>query len=58
MGSIAAAVVCPVLALYYYWGHWLSWLVITLTALVVVWAHRSNIRRLREGTESTIGRKK
>lgn len=58
VGSIAAAVVCPVLALYYYWGHWLSWLVITLTALVVVWAHRSNIRRLREGTESTIGRKK
>lgn len=58
VGSIAAAVLCPVLALYFYWGHWLPWIVITLTALVVVWAHRANIQRLRAGTESRIGGKK
>lgn len=58
VGSIAAAVVCPVLALYFYWGQWVPWLVIAATACIVVWAHRANIGRLRAGTENKIGSKK
>lgn len=57
-GSVAAALACPLLALYYYWGDWLCWGVITAVALVVVWAHRGNIDRLRHGTERRIGDKK
>lgn len=57
-GSVAAALACPLLALYYYWGDWLCWAVITAVALVVVWAHRGNIDRLRHGTERRIGDKK
>lgn len=58
VGSIAAAAVCPLLGLYFYWGHWVAWLIITATALVVIWAHRANIARLRAGTENRIGAKK
>ena len=56
-GSIAAAGICPVFALYFYWGDWLSWAICTVAALTVVWAHRANIARLRAGTESRIGKK-
>lgn len=58
VGSIAAAVMCPLLGLYFYWGHWVSWVIIAATALVVIWAHRTNIQRLRAGTENKIGSKK
>ena len=58
VGSIAAAVACPLLALYFYWGQWVPWLIILATAGVVVWAHRANIQRLRAGTENKIGSKK
>lgn len=58
VGSIAAAVVCPVLALYFYWGEWVPWLIIAATACTVIWAHRANIQRLRAGTENKIGAKK
>ena len=36
----------------------MCWGVITAVALVVVWAHRGNIDRLRHGTERRIGDKK
>lgn len=58
VGSIAAAAVCPLLGLYFYWDSWVAWLIITATALVVIWAHRANIARLRAGTENRIGAKK
>lgn len=58
VGSIAAAVVCPLLGLYFYWGQWAPWIIILATACVVVWAHRANIGRLRAGTENKIGSKK
>lgn len=60
VGSIAAAVLCPILGLYYYGldGQWVPWLIITATAAVVIWAHRENIARLRAGTENKIGSKK
>ncbi|MCI8468670.1 MAG: glycerol-3-phosphate 1-O-acyltransferase PlsY [Eggerthellaceae bacterium] len=57
-GSLAAAVACPFFALYYYWGDWPCWAIITAVALTVVWAHRGNIDRLRHGTERRIGAKK
>lgn len=58
VGSIAAAAICPLLALYFYWGQWVPWLIIAATACVVIWAHRANIQRLRAGTENKIGGKK
>ena len=54
VGSIAAAAICPLLALYFYWGQWVPWLIIAATACVVIWAHRANIARLRAGTENKI----
>lgn len=54
-GSLAAAVLCPILALYLYWGNWLAWLQFAIAAITVIWAHRQNIVRLRAGTESRIG---
>lgn len=54
-GSLTAAVACPVLALWFYGGHWLGWAIILVVALTVIWAHRGNIARLRAGTESRIG---
>ena len=56
-GSIAAAAVCPFIALVVYWGHPLAILGCTVTALVVIWAHRGNIQRLSRGTESKLGQK-
>lgn len=55
VGSIAAAVLCPLLGLFFFWGHWVAWGLITLTAGVVIWAHRGNIARLRAGTENRVG---
>ena len=52
------AAICPLLALYFYWGQWVPWLIIAATACVVIWAHRANIARLRAGTENKIGGKK
>lgn len=54
-GSLAAAVACPLFALYYYWGDWVSFALISLGAVTVIWAHRANIQRLLSGTESKIG---
>ncbi len=58
VGSIAAALLCPFFAFYFYWGNWLAACLISVVALVVVWAHRENIARLRAGNENRIGSKK
>lgn len=55
IGSIAAAVLCPFLALYWYWGDPFGWVLVSLAAVLVFWAHRANIQRLRQGTEPRIG---
>lgn len=55
VGSLAAAVACPFIALVVFWGNWLAWLLVLLAALTVIWAHRQNIQRLIAGTESRIG---
>ncbi|WP_251179355.1 glycerol-3-phosphate 1-O-acyltransferase PlsY [Adlercreutzia agrestimuris] len=54
-GSLAAALLCPFLALYYFWGYPFGWACCLVAALVVIWAHRSNISRLRNGCENRIG---
>jgi glycerol-3-phosphate acyltransferase PlsY len=54
-GSVAAAVLCPFMALWRFWNTPVAFVMCTAAALTVVWAHRSNIKRLREGTESRIG---
>ncbi len=58
VGSLAAAFACPVIACILYWGDWVTVFCFTVVAVVVVWAHRANIVRLREGTENRIGAKK
>ena len=58
VGSIASAVACPFFALYFYWGDSFAWALVTLSAVLVFHAHRANMQRLREGTESRIGDKK
>lgn len=58
VGSLAAAVACPFIALYVYWGDWFAWAVFLAMALVVIWAHRGNLERLLHGTENRIGAKK
>lgn len=58
VGSIAAAVACPFLALYYYWGDPVAWAIVSLSAFLVFYAHRENMKRLSAGTESRIGSKK
>lgn len=58
IGSLAAALSCPFFALYFFWGNVAAWLLCTVAGLTVVWAHRGNIKRLREGTERRIGDKK
>ncbi len=58
VGSIAAALLCPFFAFYFYWGNWIAAGLISAVALVVVWAHRENIARLRAGNENRIGSKK
>ena len=58
LGSVAAAVAFPFFALYVFWGDALAVALCTVTALVVIWAHRGNIKRLLSGTERRVGDKK
>ena len=58
VGSIASAAACPFFALYFFWGNWPAWAIVSIGALTVVWAHRENIARLRAGTERKLGEKK
>jgi glycerol-3-phosphate acyltransferase PlsY len=58
VGSMAAALACPLLALWFFWGNWIAWAFCALTGLTVFWAHRGNLARLRAGTENRIGSKK
>ena len=57
VGSIAAAVAVPLFGIWAYWGNVPAWAISAIAGLLVVWAHRANIGRLRAGTESRIGSK-
>lgn len=58
LGSIVAAAVEPFFALYVFWGDWFGFILMTIAALVIVWAHRSNISRLASGSENRFGSKR
>ena len=58
VGSMAAALACPLLALWVFWGNWAAWALCAVTGLTVFWAHRANLRRLLAGKENRIGDKK
>lgn len=62
LGSITVAVLYPFAALYLIWREWwmLDWLeplCPVLMAVLVIWAHRGNIKRLLSGTENKLGQK-
>ncbi len=52
LGSIVGSGIAPFVFLVFYWGYWWSFALLTLTAALLIWSHRSNIRRLLSGTES------
>jgi glycerol-3-phosphate acyltransferase PlsY len=55
VGGLVAAVAAPVAALALGFSH--SAIALALMAAVLVWKHRDNIARLRDGSESRIGAK-
>lgn len=56
VGSLAAAIACPVLAVWLCRDCWLSVVLITAAACLVIWAHRGNIGRLIKGEENRFGK--
>ena len=60
LASIAAAIVLPITVTVLFVLHkadWLALLVSMLMCLLAVWRHRSNITRLRAGTEPRFQKK-
>ena len=55
VGSMASALACPLLALWFFWGNWLAWAFCAIGGLTVFWAHRGNLARLRAGEERRLG---
>lgn len=58
VGSMVAALLCPVLSFVFFWGNWPAACVCALGGLTVFWAHRENLKRLIAGTESRVGDRK
>lgn len=52
LGSIVGSGLAPILFLVFYWGHWWSFMLLLMTVSLLIWSHRSNIRRLLSGTEN------
>ncbi|WP_251212991.1 glycerol-3-phosphate 1-O-acyltransferase PlsY [Adlercreutzia murintestinalis] len=57
LGSLMAAVAVPIMSVWVCGGCWPAMVLIDATAVVVIWAHRGNIRRLLKGEESKFGAK-
>lgn len=55
VGSMAAALACPFLGLWIYWGNWPAVIICAITGIIVFWAHRGNLVRLRAGEERRLG---
>jgi glycerol-3-phosphate acyltransferase PlsY len=55
IGSIAAGVMLPLAAFWFYPGQWVYLGLAFAAGALVVWRHRANIGRLRDGTEPRIG---
>ena len=67
VGSIAAAILFPVLVLFIDqnyivstsgWDNWSYFIYSVIVALLVIFNHRENLKRLLSGTENTISFKK
>lgn len=52
LGSIVGSGFAPFAFMLFFWGHWWGLALLTFTAFLLIWSHRSNIRRLLSGTES------
>lgn len=57
LGSIAAAALCSIATPFLFPGNPLAIVFGTLTGLIILWAHRENIKRLASGTENKFGSK-
>ena len=57
LGSVLAALALPVVTAYLYPRQWIYFALACLICVLVVWRHRSNIRRLLAGQESKLGSK-
>ena len=57
LGSILAAMALPIVTALLYPRQWVYFGLAGLICVLVVWSHRSNIRRLLDGTESKLGTK-
>lgn len=52
LGSIVGSGIAPFVFLAFHWGEWWALMLLSLTAALLIWSHRSNIKRLLKGTES------
>lgn len=57
-GSVTAAALYPLAAFVTHWNSPLPALILSVAGLVVIWAHRGNIVRIKNGTERKIGASK
>jgi len=55
VAALAASVMAPVLAFYFMGNDARAWIFVPIAALLV-WRHKSNIQKLLQGRESSIGR--
>ncbi len=58
LGSIAAAILFPILTIFMVEGNLVAKGISILIALLVIYNHRTNIKRLKEGTENKLSFKK
>ncbi|HKF22934.1 MAG TPA: glycerol-3-phosphate 1-O-acyltransferase PlsY [Candidatus Angelobacter sp.] len=58
LGSILATIAFPIAAWFFYQTHYLSLLLVAITAALIIGKHHANIGRLLAGTESRFGGKK
>jgi len=58
LGSVVCSAAAPVSVLIWFPGRWFAFVLVLLIAGLVIWAHRGNIRRLIDGTESKFRFKK
>jgi acyl phosphate:glycerol-3-phosphate acyltransferase len=57
LGSVLAALALPPVTAYIYRGKWIYFALACFICVLVVWRHRSNIKRLLEGKESKLSSK-
>ena len=58
VGSLCASAACPVICAIMFWGQWLTIGLCLAACVLIFWAHRENIARLRAGNERRVGQKK